>query len=423
MGKQLIAYILEACNERQPRRRQGRTADETALRGSFDTFFPGAQWVGDGKAVDVVVNGDKHTVNLELNVDAHTGAWVGLSVRDEEDSTAVIEAFENGISTTGAAPIAELLDNKPCNHTPEVDAALTEANTLLIRATPQRPENKAHVEGAFGLFSQNAPPIEINTHASNKDIARQLLLLVAVTFACGINRRPRTDRAGRSRVELHADKPDEQQVEQAKKALEDRWRKQEKARATKEARQQPHIRQLLDEHFEALGLSDPKRYTRLAIALYPLDAIVDGIAIFTSKKHANTLPDDADGRYLLGIVRNVAAKREGDLIAEMLWTHRTRARDIAIALLKSERNEVCQPSRPAQDVIHNCVDNAMETERKLDRLFWLTAAVDYMKTQPQSTHWQLYNRAARRINTVFRVPSTQRQEATVFLADRMVPLN
>jgi hypothetical protein len=423
MGRQSIAHILEAYGVRLPRRRQGRSPDELALRGAFETFFPGAQWVGDGKAVSVVVNGEKHTLNLELNVDAHTGAWIGLSVRDEEDGAAVTQAFEDGVMTTGAAPLAELLDNKPCNHTSDVDEVLNEAGTLLIRATPQRPQNKAHVEGAFGLFAQQTPDIDLDTNTSNRGIAHALLLLVATTFACAINHRPRVDRGGRSRIELYADEPTDEQIQDAKRALQERWRKQELARATREARQRPQIRELLDHHFECLELLDPKRHIRLAIGAYPLDAIVDGIAIFTAKQRAATLPDGVDGRYLLGIVRNIAAQREADCVAQALWEHRTRARDRVVQMLEAQRLALCQPLRPVDDAIQDCIAAAMDADRKLDRIFWLTAAADYARSQPPPTHQHLYAVATRRINTTFRIPPSDRQEAMRFLADRMLPLN
>lgn len=423
MGRQSISHILEACDVRLPRRRHGRSPDELALRGAFETFFPGAQWVGDGKAVTVLVDGEKSTFNLELNVDAHTGAWVGLSVHDEEDSAAVVEAFENGVATSGAAPLAELLDNKPANHTSAVDTALTDAGTLPIRATPQRPQNKAHVEGAFGLFAQQTPPIELDTNNSNRNIAHALLLLVATTFACAINHRPRAGRAGRSRVELYADEPTEDQVEDARRALQERWRKQELARATREARQRPQVRALLDQHFEALGLLDPKRHTRLTIGSYPLDAIVDGIAIFTGKRNAGTLPDGVDARYLLGIVRNVAAQCEGECIAQTLLAQRIQARDDAVQMLEAKRVTLCQPHLRVDDVIDDCIAAALDTDRKLDRIFWLTAAADNARHQDSSVQQHLYRIAARRINTTFRISPADRQTALRFLADRMVPLH
>lgn len=94
-----------------------------------------------------------------------------------------------------------LVDNRPSNHTPEVDAAL--GDTMRIDATPGRAQNKAHVEGAFGLFAQKVPPIEIDT-TDSRALARSLVLLVATTFFRALNRAPRRDRGGVSRADLYA---------------------------------------------------------------------------------------------------------------------------------------------------------------------------------------------------------------------------
>jgi hypothetical protein len=74
LGKTMIAEILFAHGERTPVRRGGRSRDEHALRGAFETFFPGAQWVGDGKTLEVMIDGEVFRVNLELVVDAATDA-------------------------------------------------------------------------------------------------------------------------------------------------------------------------------------------------------------------------------------------------------------------------------------------------------------------------------------------------------------
>ena len=145
-GRDAVARILHVHGLRRPAHRKGRTPDESALRGSFRTFFPGAQWVGDGMQVPVLVDGQRFTFNFELDVDAYTGAFTGACVRREEDAAAVVEAFHDGVITTGQPPLALLLDNRPSNHTPEVDLAL--GDTLRMRATPARPQNKAYVEGA-----------------------------------------------------------------------------------------------------------------------------------------------------------------------------------------------------------------------------------------------------------------------------------
>jgi hypothetical protein len=424
-GIQLVARVLEQSGVRLPRRRPGRSPDEVALRGAFETFFPGAQWVGDGKKITVVVGGQSFHFNLELDVDAHSSAWVGLSVRDTEDSAAVTESLQAGVATTGAAPLALLLDNRPSNHTPEIDAALAPSGTLRMRSTPARPQNKAHVEGAFGLFAQNLPPLVLDTRQPARAVALQLAVLIATTFARVMNRRPRPDRKGRSRAALYEDSPTDEQIAAAKAALEERCRLQELARATREARERPEVRALLDAHFARLGLTDPDRHVRLAISAYTLDAIIDGIAIFEGKRRAGTLPDGADARYLLGIVRNVQAQRENEHVADLLLALRLEARDQALAALARERDRVCTHARGALEVVTDCVDRALVNDRSLDRRFWLAALADQIKQRAAdgAQQRQLYVAAARRIGTTFRVSPRERQDAVRSLADRLVPLN
>jgi hypothetical protein len=216
-GRDLVRRILAADGRRKPAHRDGRSPDELALRGAFRTYFAGAQWVGDGMQVPVVVDGHRFVFNVELNVDAHAGALVGASVRDTEDSVAVAEAFQSGVATTGEPPIALLLDNKPSNHTPEVDAAL--GATIRIRATPKRPQNKAHVEGAFGLFSQILPPLALDTRVGAYDVARGFLGLVVAVWARTTNHRPRSDRGSRSRVDIYAEDLTDEQIERARREL------------------------------------------------------------------------------------------------------------------------------------------------------------------------------------------------------------
>jgi hypothetical protein len=259
--------------------------------------------------------------------------------------TSVTDTFADGVSTTGAAPLALLLDNRPSNHTPEVDAALDPTGTLRMLATEQRPQNKAHVEGAFGLFAQTVPPLVLDTKRAPRAVALQLAVLVATTFGRVINRRPRADRGDRSRADLYADSPTDAQIAAAKAALLERCRLQELARKTREARERPEVRALLDAHFERLGLSDPDRHVRLAIAAYTLGAIIDGIAIFDGKRRRGTLPEGADARYLLGIVRNVEAQRELEHVADALLALRLEARDQALAALVRDRDVVCAQGR------------------------------------------------------------------------------
>lgn len=420
-GRTLLASILEAHGVRIPKRRSGRKPDADALRGQFQTFFPGAQWVGDGTELGVTINGEDFTVNLELLVDAHTAAFTGASVRPTEDAAAVVEAFADGVATTGAAPLALLLDNKPSNHADVVRDAL--GDTLDIHATPFRAENKAHCEGAFGLFAQTAPSLDIAASTPH-ELALEVGRLVATTWARAVNHRPRADRGGRSRVQLYGDDPPtDEQVAQAKAALEERVRRQELARQTRAARQDPVVRQLLADTFARLELDDPDGNLRTAIAGYPLDAIVEGIAIFDGKRRSGSLPDGVDARYLLGIVRNVAQEAEGMAIADELWRARQDARDRVLLHLQGQRERIEDDPPDLEDLVRDYIDRALRPDRLLHRFFWLSAAADVLNDEPDDALRQpLFRLATRRIHSTHAVPHPDRLRATRFLAAKVVAL-
>jgi hypothetical protein len=420
LGNTLIASILFAHGARTPARRAGRSRDEEALRGSFETFFPGAQWVGDGKQLEVVLDGKTFGMNLELIIDAASDAAVGISVRDEEDSAAVVEAFDHGEQTTGAPPLALLLDNRPSNHTPEVDAALDD--TLRIRATPERPQNKAHVEGAFGLFAQKVPPLELDTRDPHT-LAKSIAQLVATTFFRALNRAPRRDRDGKTRVDLYAQDVTPEQREAARAALRERMRKQELARQTRAARLDPVIRALLDDGFARLGLLDPERHFRDAIACYPRDAIVDAIAIFAGKRTAGTLPDGVDARYLLGIVKNVHHLHEAEPITEALIRERLAARDRFLAPLVLERDAILTArGTDVSATLIALVDRLARAEHTIDRHVWLDAAADLVAPLAHDERIALAQRAARRIHTAFRLSPHDRARLERALLRRLWPL-
>lgn len=413
-GRTTIASILEHAGERRPSKRRGRSPDEAALRGAFESFFPGAVWVGDGREVVVELEGQRFVFNLELVIDAHTDAAVGVDVRDHEDAAAVVSSFAEAEQITGTTPLALLLDNKPCNHAPAVHEAT--AATLVIPATSGRPQNKGHVEGAFGLFSQHAPPLRIEG-ATTKQRARSLVELAARLFFGAFNMRPRADHKGRSRIELYRDaQPTSAQIEEAQAALQARLDKQLAAKQTLRERQDPVKRAYLDDVLVELGLSDPTGHFQSAIARYALDDITDGVAIFTGKRNAGTLPEGSDIRYLLGIVHNIAAEREGLAIATALWDERIKARDLVFHSLEVERDALGD----LDERLVNFIDRALVADRELERYFWLDSAAEVVLEHPPDRRRAAFERAARRIHTSYRVPHDQRLRATRVIAGKVL---
>ena len=416
----MIAGILEKCGERIPERRSGRSPDEKALRNSFETFFPGAQWTGDGTQVSIEIGSSTFTFNFELMVDTSSSALVGASVRDEEDSDAVIEAFKDGEKSTGGNPLCLLVDLKPCNHTPEVKEEIGE--TMLMPSTKGRAQNKAHVEGAFGLMKKTLPDLKINA-SSKKELAQQIAALLVITWARTLNHKPRPQRGNLSRAEQYnAAAPTEQQVKDAKKLLEQRVEKQRKANETLRARQDPVKIQMLSDAFERFGLIDPNGNLISSIARYPLDAILSGIATFEGKKNSGTLPEDVDGRYLLGIVKNISQTHEGMFTAEILLKERLKAKDCLLAELQSQLEGLKRFQKSPHHLVNSLIKKALETERFIDRIFWLSSVSDILSGLPLSERKSLYENACRRIHSAFKIHYKERCKIVSFLASKVVKL-
>jgi len=305
-----------------------------------------------------------------------------------------------------------------CSHPARAQSPSQTCAPRLLSAEPH--PNKAHVEGAFGLFSQRLPDLVLDTHAGPQALAADLVRLVVKVWARTTNHRPRADRGGRSRVELYADPPSDEQIAQARAELQKIQERQELARRTLQARRRPEVLALLDEHFDRLGLLDPERHVRIAIAGYPMYAIVDGIAIFDGKRRAQTLPQGADARYLLGIVRNVAAEVEGEHIAIRLFQLRLEARDQMLASLVAARNVVCAETNDA--VVADCVDRALATQSPLERTFWIGSLADVLRARAEDQRQPLFLAAARRIEATFAIAPRERHNAVRQLADRLFPL-
>lgn len=418
-GKTIIAHILEAAGVRSPKRRPGRSPDERATRDAFVTFFPHAQWVGDGSMVPVDIDGERFVFNLELDVDTYSDAYLGADVSIVEDSQAVINATRDAEAETGVHPIALLLDNKPSNHTDDVKDALGE--TMLIPATTYRAQNKAHVEGGFGLLKPTLDGLVIGGD-SKAELASSILTALVTVWGRTINHRPRRDRGGRSRAQLAKESPPTaEQVEEARAALQERLNKQKKAQETEAARQDPVVRQCLTAAYLRLGLEDPTGNILTATARYPLEAVVEAIAIYEGRYRSGTLPNDADARYLLGIARNVSHERELWEIAVALWNERVAAGDWIARLLSQQRDEIQRTFAAPEQTIKTYIDHAMDAVSRIDRFFWLTTAADIIRETPDQQ--DLFNLSAGRISATHSCKPSERLVAIRFLAAKVKPLS
>lgn len=345
-GRTFVASVLQTLGLRVPTRRK-QLGYAPWSSGTFRRLFPGAQWLGDGTALDIRINGERFAFNLEAIGDVSSNALVGLTVSDAEDQQALLDAFEHALHTTEAQPLSLTLDNKPCNHTDRVCEAVEP--TVIIPATPGRGQAKAPLEGSFGLFAQTAPPLLVEG-SNPRELARSMLSLVVTLWAWTRNGKPRQRLGGRSPASYYADqKPSAADLAEARAWIDELKSRADKARRTAERRADPIRRQILASALASFGVDDPDERLAISLSRYSMDAILRGVAILGAKVERNTVPIDADiGPYLGGIIRNVDSELELLAMADHLLELRLRHRDLSLAPLELEIATIREQSAPEQ---------------------------------------------------------------------------
>jgi hypothetical protein len=414
-----VAARLASLGLRQPRARPKRRIDARAPRGSFATYFPGAQWVSDGSTVSVHLNAQRFRFNLQLVIDAASGAIIGASVGDQEDSRAVVTAFRDAVATVGKAPLALLLDQRSCNYSAEVQKLGRQ--TDIIYAARGRPQSKAHVEGAFGLLSHVVPPLHIEADDPH-ELARQILVLIVQCWARTLNHRPRPRRGGLTRAVLyHEHQPSAEAREAARSALRARAARARSPHRERGSKRSPLFRDFARHVLAHLAIPNVDRYVETVLGSYPPDVILGSIAVYQGKAAAGVLPADADARYLLGIARRIADSKEGVQVADALWHLRTEVRDYVHTALEVRRQDTLRQADSPESAIDALVDEALAAGNDVEERYWLTAAAGAIQKEINQRA-SLYRRAARRIHASIRVPH-QRQLAVVrALAAMLIPL-
>jgi len=397
------------------KRRRRRPVEAPWSGNSWKNFFPGAQWLADGTTLSVHWGKSVFFFNLEAFLDPASDGVVGFSVADSEDAAAIREAYLAAKQTAGSNPLGCTVDNKPpnlCEETLE-----TFSDTILLRATPGRGQAKAPLEGSFGLFQQTMPGLVIEGNSA-KEMARCVLKLVLTAWYRGRNGKPRQRLGGLSPREAYASaKPSKEEIEEVLRYFREQHRRQERARLTREARLDPVRLELLRQGLASLNIPDPKSLLSVALAGYGREAIARGLATFSAKKLAGTLPTDADhGRYLGGIIRNLHERIELTYLSKELLEQRLRLRDISLAKLEFAAREV-RANTPPEGVPKAFVDRALQADYMVDFLFWSRTAARTLIDRPRCQRDALYESLARRIAVSHKVARDRRTDLIDSLAE------
>lgn len=304
-GRERVSQILHLAAKRKLLR---RPPPPPPARGSTLRPPPGIQWTSDGMQLKVVVDNQIYDVNWQPTVDVGSSATVGSVVRPEEDTAGVLAAVADGVQTTGAPPAALLLDNKACNKSPVLADALA-PETFVMHTTLGRGQNKAIIEGGFGLFAQGLGPLIATVDTSSPEcIALCVADAVTRAYEQGRNHHPRRD--GRTPYELYRDA--DHSPEEIAAAIE-RLRAIKERIDSREARElarlDPAVAATIEYACQRFAFVDDGDVAASLRSL-PLPAIQSAVAIYAAKQRAGSLPLDAGIRYFAGIARNCQHERE-----------------------------------------------------------------------------------------------------------------
>ena len=177
--------------------------------------------------------------------------------------------------------------------------------------------------------------------------------------------------------------------------------------------------------WERLEIEDFTDEVTRAIARYSIDDISNGVGVFMGRKQNKKLPKDlnCESRYLLGIIRNLANSREGISIARALWDERVKARDCIFNEFRRQHAGISEDAPSCQGRLDKLGDQAVQSESAIERHYWLCAVVEEASAQHEIKLHECYERIARRIHTAYRIPYEERQQSTIFVAERLLPMS
>jgi transposase InsO family protein/DNA-binding XRE family transcriptional regulator len=418
----LVRSIL-ALHEKRPRRtRRDRHPDPEAVRGEMARLFPNAQWNADGKTVLVEVGDRIYRFTWELVTDNATTAHLGFAIRDNEDSTGLLQAVDQAKTTAGEPPLALLRDPRKCNTAADLEEALEKDNVLSMFSGVGRPRNNAQAENGFSLFAQKMPPIHIPDGLTEPQFARLVLWYVLIAYCAGRNATPRRRLRGKTPAEAYADSApsDEEKARALEYLAEVRRRIEEEADADRR-RCRPAVLELLRAAFAELGLSDPAGRFIPAIARYGHEAALEALAIYRAKRDAGTEPDRNRERYLLGIARHVAYRNEDQRTYEYLLDLRSRAGDLILAPL-DQHDAQLRSTLPQQDYRTAVLGLALDSQAAVDRVFWRRRFLLLFQDIPAPDRQEQGRLCARRIACRTTLPHRERDYFISLLAEATMPL-
>ncbi len=304
--------------------RQTHVKTENEGVSSQREFAPLSYWAGDGKWLDVAINGVSHRWLWYAFGCTGTSLFVGASVTKSEDSRAFLDALRNSESSVGSSPIGVLVDNRlgrprTVDLTSAVDPDLPsdvlsfckEHKIVIVHTWPGNPKSNL-MENHFSVFAQHITSLNI-TGATTEELSASFARALIESFMKVRNHTPRRRFGGRTPAELVFDKTPDEADRPAIEQLKTRFNKHHRSFAERWALLLPETIACFTSLDEDGNFS---QRMRKLLRQYSQAEIIAAQAAFHAQKSKN--PEGKyDESYFFGILRHKREERAKQVYADV----------------------------------------------------------------------------------------------------------
>ncbi len=260
------------------------------------TWEPNALWSGDGKFVDIVVNGKPHRYVWYAFIDEGTTLLVGSSLGKTETATEIISALEEGKCRSEENPIGILVDNraKPVDKS-LINKYCKERGILLVNTFPGNSKSNGIIEGNFSIFESHVGNITV-TGKNEEEIARSIAKEVVEIFTQLRNAKVRQNKGARDESEplLSSSKKD------SRSAIEKLARRLKKKEINLQKKWD--LLEPAKEYWSKLPEENVEKFIKV-ISKFTNEELTIGQSIYVAR--CKMYPEkNYDFRYFVGILRN-----------------------------------------------------------------------------------------------------------------------
>lgn len=378
LSPDLITRLLKILGIISARRRK-----PPRYRGSTQPLSPGTVLVTDGKWITVELLDSQRTLYLNWQgiVDQNTGCDTAVVISDQEDAEAVREAYERSVKTLGGlVPDALLHDNKPCYDDAKLRQEIKDAGTDMLHATPGRPQNKAILEGAFGLWEQRVGTLKLDD-TDDDSILRSAIREILRAYTAATNAVPRPEWDGRSRLQvLRQACPNEEQRQRDEAFL-----KRLKKRTGRPRRRQPdpEASELIEHVFQRFQLTshDPKGELRRHLATFQTAAIRRAAAILAPKLERELVQRKYAHRYLAKLIRTQQDEIDLERAAEELLELSQRQNQSWVGREQHDFDTFARDHQQLEELTRAVAERAAFGGIPLQTTFWTRKLLDLLRDQ------------------------------------------